>query len=65
MTCPTCDGRGYLEYERPDRLDVQRIACEDCGAWMDENPREAGDDDGVEYSDPRDPYDEIADAWNR
>ncbi len=31
------------------------------GAWEDitENPREKGDDDGVEYADPRDAMDEL------
>lgn len=37
--------------------------CGACGLWVpDQNPRQRGDDDGVEYADPRD---EIAERMER
>lgn len=60
MTCPECGG----ECER-DEVD-NGVGMEACGRWgcpdcqwvqpeirIEENPREKGDDDGVEYGDPR------------
>ena len=54
MTCSACNGLGYIEYCDPDGSRPYRLACDECGAWQEWNPREAGDDDGVEYADPRD-----------
>lgn len=52
-TCPGCDGPGIplgvLGYTRHFR-------CQNCGLEfsIEVNPREKGDDDGIEYGDPRD-----------
>jgi hypothetical protein len=58
MTCPYCDDTGLIEYEHPDRVRPEYWPCEHCDAWQEPSPREAGDDDGVEYADPRDPRNE-------
>ena len=51
--CELCHGDGTIYVSRyggndPDGDDVP---CPEC---FPENPRERGDDDGVEYADPRD-----------
>jgi hypothetical protein len=58
MICSYCDNTGLIEYCDPDGSRPIRWPCEHCDAYQEPNPREAGDDDGVEYSDPRDPYDD-------
>lgn len=55
--CPACDGDGYEEHCRGEGGpgDCWREPCRVCHDWQpEEDPRERGDDDGTEYSDPRD-----------
>jgi len=52
--CPNCGAP--LEYDEVD-IGVGTLrgnpGCPECH-WTPDNPREKGDDDGAEYSDPRD-----------
>jgi hypothetical protein len=59
----TCAWLGFVDDAGFFTLD--HLACDECGAWQNENPREAGDDDGVEYADPRDFRDGLdeVDPW--
>ena len=58
--CERCDGLGYIVTCRADGEHCRRETCPACGAWEppDEHTRERGDDDGVEYADPRDAREE-------
>ena len=53
--CSRCDGAGYIEicYGNNPGADG-RESCPACHGWEPEedNPRERGDDDGVEYGHP-------------
>lgn len=59
--CDRCDDTGLIEYCEMDGGNCYMAACaceageRKCPAF---NPRERGDDDGVEYADPRDAMDE-------
>ncbi|MCR4375640.1 MAG: hypothetical protein NUW22_12405 [Acidobacteria bacterium] len=50
-TCSECDGLGTVECECIECHQTHDRPCPRCA---DQNPRERGDDDGVEYADPRD-----------
>lgn len=57
MECPECDGPGV---ETGVLGNLMHFRCRNCGTEYAvgvkeyENPREKGDDDGLEYGDPRD-----------
>ena len=56
-SCPKCDGDGWIPVCYGGDPDKEgRETCPACHGWEpeDADPREAGDDDGVEYADPGD-----------
>ena len=57
--CARCNGAGWVEACRADGEDCAPMSCPVCHGDVpedDTNPRERGDDDGVEYADPREVY---------
>jgi hypothetical protein len=49
-----CDGCGRMAVLESVPATEDRDAAEVCDRCLNPNPRERGDDDGVEYGDPRD-----------
>ena len=58
MVCRNCggtmEGDGVTLVLHCEHIDAPSVAPDEGPIYCEGNPREAGDDDGIEYADPRD-----------
>ena len=65
--CEGCDRRAVcvvtVRDETSQCCTCRGFACSECEDERETNPRERGDDDGVEYADPRDEMARRMEEW--